>query len=139
MGDYAVVGHQERAIPAVAVRRLYDGEGWWPSRTVAEIEAVLAASPAVGAWHAGELVGFARAVIDTHLRAYVEDVVVDRAHRRRGVATEMLARLLSELSATHLVSLFSSTELVPLYRRLGFRPTRQIPMHLHTREPGTTG
>ena len=94
-------------MPAVAVRRLYDGEGWWPSRSVAEINAVLAASPAVGAWHAGELVGFARAVIDTNLRAYLEDVVVDRAHRRRGVATAILERLLSELGATHLVSLFT--------------------------------
>ena len=139
MGDYAVVGHHKRAIPAVAVRRLYDGEGWCPSRSVVQIEAVLAASPAVGAWHAGELVGFARAVVDTNLRAYVEDVVVDRAHRRRGVATAILERLLSELGATHLVSLFSSAELAPLYRRLGFRPTRQVVMHLHTREPGNTG
>ena len=95
--------------------------------------------PAVGAWHAGELVGFARAVIDTNLRAYIEDVVVDRTHRRRGVATAILERLLSELSATHLVSLFGSVELVPFYRRLGFRPTRQTVMHLRTREPGTTG
>ena len=100
MGDYAVVGHHERAIPAVAVRRLYDGEGWWPSRSVAEIDAVLSASPAVGAWHAGELVGFARSVIDTNLRAYLEDVVVDRAHRRRGVATAILELLLSELGGT---------------------------------------
>ena len=57
----------------------------------------------------GGLVG-ARAVIDTHLRAYIEDVVVDRAHRRRGVATEMLERLLVELGATHLVSLFISCD-----------------------------
>ena len=139
MGNYAVAAHHERAIPAGAVRRLYDGEGWWPSRSVAEIDAVLAASPAVGAWHAGELVGFARAVIDTHLRAYLEDVVVDRAHRRHGVATEMLERLLIELGATHLVSLFSSAELAPLYRRIGFRPTRQVVMHLRTREPASTG
>ena len=55
------------------------------------------------------------------------------------MATEMLARLLTELSATHLVSLFSSTELVPFYRRLGFRPTRQVVMHLHPREAGHTG
>ncbi len=139
LGNYAVAAHHERAIPAVEVRRLYDGEGWWPSRSVAEIDAVLAASPAVGAWHAGKLVGFARAVIDTHLRAYVEDVVVDRAHRRQGVATQMLERLLIELGATHLVSLFSSAELAPLYRQLGFRPTRQVVMHLHTRDPGHTG
>ena len=105
---------------------------------MAEIDAVLAASPAVGAWHAGKLVGFARAVIDTNLRAYLEDVVVDRAHRRRGVATAILERLLSELGTTHLVSLFSSAELAPFYRRLGFRPTRQVVMHLHTREPGST-
>ncbi len=137
MGGYTVATHRERAIPAVAVRRLYEGEGWWPSRSVAEIDAVLAGAPAVGAWHNWELVGFARAVIDTHLRAYIEDVVVDRAHRRRGVATGMLERVLVELGATHLVSLFSSSELAPLYRRLGFRPTRQVVMHRHPPEAKT--
>lgn len=131
MRDYTVAAHRERAIlPAAAVRRLYDGEGWWPARSAADIGAVLAAAPAVGAWRGDELVGFARAVLDTELRAYVEDVVVAPAHRRCGVATEMVERLLVELGATQLVSLFSSAELAPLYRRLGFRSTRQVVMHL---------
>ena len=124
-----VCTHREREIPAAAVRRLYDFEDWWPQRGVAEIGAVLAAAPAVGAWHAGELVGFARAVVDTHLRAYLEDVIVHPEHRRRGVATAVLERLLAELRTCHLVSLFSSAELESFYRRLGFRPTRQMVLH----------
>ncbi|MDE0446334.1 MAG: GNAT family N-acetyltransferase [Spirochaetaceae bacterium] len=103
MGDYTVAAHRERGKPAPAVRQLHHGEGWWPLRSIAQIDAFLAGSPAVGAWHRGELVGFARAVIDTHLRAYIEDAVVDRAHRRRGVTTKMPDRLMVELGSTHLV------------------------------------
>jgi hypothetical protein len=44
-------------------------------RTAGQVSAVLRASPAVGAWHGQDLVGFARAVTDGILRAYVEDVV----------------------------------------------------------------
>ena len=126
---YSVHTHRERTIPAAEVRRLYGLEGWWPKRSDAEIAAVLSGAPAVGAWHGDRLVGFARSVVDTHLRAYIEDVVVHPEHRRSGLATAVLARLIGELRESHLVSLFSSAELTALYERLGFRATRQVVMH----------
>ena len=51
--------------------------------------------------------------------------------RHHGVATGVLARLIDELRDVHLVSLFSSAELTPIYERLGFRATRQVVMHRH--------
>ena len=83
----------------------------------------------MGVWYEDEFVGFARAVVDTHLRAYIEDVVVHPKHRRSGVATAVLGRLIGELRESHLVSLFSSAELTAFYERLGFRATRQVVMH----------
>ena len=54
---------------------------------------MLQASPAVGAWHGQELIGFARAVTDGILRAYVEDVIVAPGWRGRGVGRALLAGL----------------------------------------------
>ena len=73
-------------------------------------------------------------IVDTHLHAYVEDVIVHPDHRRRGVATVVLERLLAELRACRVVSLFCSTELASLYQRLGFRATRQVVMHRHAEQ-----
>ena len=73
--DAVVVPQSVREIPAEGVLRLYAAVGWWPERTAGQVSAVLRASPAVGAWHGQDLVGFARAVTDGILRAYVEDVI----------------------------------------------------------------
>ena len=74
----AVVPNGDREIPAEGVLKLYRAEGWWPERTAEQVCAVLRAAPAVGAWHGQELIGFAWAVTDGILRAYVEDVIVSR-------------------------------------------------------------
>lgn len=75
----------------IGVLALYRTAGWWPERTAAQLSAVLRGSPAaVGAWHGmawhgGQLIGFARAVTDGVLRAYVEDVIVAPGHSGGGV------------------------------------------------------
>lgn len=56
-----VMTQSERPIDPRAVRRLYDGERWWPERKAAGIAQVLERGPAVGAWLDGDLVGFVRA------------------------------------------------------------------------------
>jgi ribosomal protein S18 acetylase RimI-like enzyme len=119
----------ERPISAQAVRRLYDHVGWWPDRSLADIDHVLAEGCSVGAWHGSELVGFARAVSDGKFHAYIEDVVVHEHYRRRDVCTMMLSRLLNELTHIETISLFCEPELTGLYQRQGFKATKQVVMH----------
>jgi len=121
--------HRARPIPAEAVQRLYDHAGWWPDRSVEDIARVLATGPAVGAWAVADVVGFARAVADGPLRAYIEDVVVQAAYRRRGVGALLVERLLRELAPVETVSLFCAEELTPFYQAHGFRATTQVVMH----------
>lgn len=71
-----VAPHRARPIAAGDVLTLYQGQSLWPYRTAWQVAEVLDTAPAVGAWRQQELVGFARAVTDGRLRAYVEDVVV---------------------------------------------------------------
>ncbi|MBC3192396.1 GNAT family N-acetyltransferase [Pseudonocardia sp. C8] len=126
-----VLTHAERPIPAQAVRALYRAPGWWPDRTDHQIgRALVGGGPAVGAWHDDELVGFARAVSDGVLRAYVEDVVVTPRLRGAGIGTALVHRLLEQLADIPTVTLFCPRSLAPFYGRLGFRATGQAVMHL---------
>jgi ribosomal protein S18 acetylase RimI-like enzyme len=127
--ETVVVPHDQRDIPAEGVLGLYRAAGWWPERTADQVRAVLQASPAVGAWHGQELIGFAWAVTDGILRAYVEDVIVAPGWRGRGVGRALLAGLTEQLGAVPVVTLFCSPDLVPYYEASSFRKTRQVVMH----------
>jgi GNAT superfamily N-acetyltransferase len=127
--DSAVVPHGQREISAEGVLGLYRTAGWWPERTAEQVRAVLVASPAVGAWHGEDLIGFARAVTDGVLRAYVEDVVVSPDWRGTGVGRALLAGLMEQLEPIPVVTLFCSADLVRYYEASSFRRSRQVVMH----------
>jgi GNAT superfamily N-acetyltransferase len=127
--ETVVVPQDQRGIPAEGVLGLYRAAGWWPERTADQVRAFLQASPAVGAWHGQELIGFARAVTDGIMRAYVEDVIVAPGWRGRGVGRALLAGLTEQLGPVPLVTLFCSPDLVPYYEASSFKKTRQVVMH----------
>lgn len=87
------------------------------------------ASPAVGAWHAQDLIGFARAVTDGILHAYVEDVVVSPDWRRMGVGRALLTGLMEQPGPVPVVTLFCSPDLVRYYEVSSFTRSRQVVMH----------
>lgn len=121
--------HSERGIQAGSVLALYRAQGWWPGRTAEQIATVLAAAPAVGAWRGNELVGFARAVTDGLLRAYVEDMIVAPDLRHAGIGQALMDRLMQELAPVPVVTLFCTADLVPFYTASGLDATTQIVMH----------
>ena len=112
---------EDRPVAAAAVRRLYDGAGWWPDWELDGIERAIEASVAVGAWDGERLVGFARAISDGEHRAYVEDVVIDPEYRGRGIGEQIVAALVEAIGDVHIVSLFCEPERVEFYGRNGFR------------------
>jgi len=124
-----VLSHTERPIPADQVLALYRTAQWWPERTPEQVSAVLRDSPAVAAWHGRELVGFARAVTDGVLRAYVEDVLVEPSRRGSGIGQAVLERLIQELAEIPVVTLFCSPDLVRYYEASSFVATSQVVMH----------
>jgi hypothetical protein len=74
-------------------------------------------------------VGFARAVTDGILRAYVEDVVVCPDWRGMGTGQALVDCLMATLRPIPVVTLFCSPDLVPFYELHSFRGTNQIVMH----------
>jgi ribosomal protein S18 acetylase RimI-like enzyme len=95
-----------------------------------QVDDALLVSPAVGAWSNDELVGFARAVSDGTLRAYIEDVVVSPRSRGAGIGTALVDHLLAHLHDVPTVTLFCSRVLTPFYENVDFVATGQVVMHL---------
>jgi ribosomal protein S18 acetylase RimI-like enzyme len=124
-----VAPHTARPIPADGVLALFRAQGWWPERRAEQMSAVIADAPAVGAWHGDELVGFARAVTDQVLRAYVEDVIVSPRLQGCGIGRALMNCLLEQLQPIPVVTLFCSSGLVSYYQSIGFRVTGQVVLH----------
>lgn len=124
-----VAAHSVRAIEPDSVLALYRQQDWWPERTAGQVAAALSTAPAAGAWQADDLVGFARAVTDGVLRAYVEDVIVAPDLRQAGIGSALVDCLTRQLAPVPLISLFCPAGLVPFYSASNFRPTSQVVMH----------
>jgi ribosomal protein S18 acetylase RimI-like enzyme len=87
-------------------------------------EATLAAALAGSRWlahaHDGDrLVGFARAISDGVVTAYVNNVMVDPGYRRRGIARRVMAALMNGRDGIKFV-LHTRTGARSFYRAIGF-------------------
>jgi ribosomal protein S18 acetylase RimI-like enzyme len=92
-------------------------------RTADELERSFASSHfVVIAWDDDDVVGTARLLADGVCNAYLVDVWTASEHRRRGIGTEMVDRLLKVVPGHH-VGLFTD-EHADFYRSLGFEEER---------------
>lgn len=115
--DYAVNAPLDRA----ELRDLLSQTDWARDRALADIDAMLAATPVwVSAYADGRLIGFARALSDGVYRALIEDVVVDTAWRSQRIGTRLMRRLIGQLDHVELVQLDCGPEMEPFYGPLGF-------------------
>lgn len=79
------------------------------------------------------VVGFATAISDGVLSAFIPLLEVLPSHQRRGVGTQLVQRLLAQLEHLYMVDVCCDAELERFYRRLGFR-TLDRGMGLRRRE-----
>lgn len=67
----------------------------------------------------GRVVGFVTAVGDGVLAAYVPLLEVLPEYQGRGIASELVRRLLAQLNERYMIDLVCDEALVPFYERLG--------------------
>ncbi len=103
--------------------QLFQQTDWANDRTPLDIQLMLDRSQiTLGAWDEDHLIGFARVITDDKYRAIIDDVVVDRAYRHRGVASRMLNKILARTQHIEAVMLDCGAELAGFYKEFGFEP-----------------
>ena len=85
-------------------------------------------------WNDGRLVGFARVITDWIYRAVIDDVVVDKGYRGRGIGSQLIRGLGEELRDVEEVFFACAAAEVPFYEKLGYEQARHPYMkHLNRR------
>ncbi len=98
-------------------------EGWPQFPSPEEHLRVLAGSfRVVLAFDGDRVVGFANAISDGWYMAYVPLLEVLPKYRRRGIGSELVRRLLSELDSHYHVGVVCDPDVQPFYERLGLIP-----------------
>jgi GNAT superfamily N-acetyltransferase len=107
------------------LHQLYQNEWWTKGRSLEQIERMLDHSDYVFGLCDSEtrnLVAFARLLTDRTFKAFIFDVIVAPAHRKRGVGKVIIDRILAhpDLVSVKHFELYCLPELVPFYERWGF-------------------
>lgn len=66
-------------------------------------------------------------------RGYIQKLVVDMAHRRKGLGQELMQRVIKKLKAAGVtyISLNVEGDLVSFYEKCGFKKTQQVAMNIN--------
>jgi aralkylamine N-acetyltransferase len=123
------------------IKALYRQEGWWDERDDADprlIEKIVEGSHCfMTAQVNGAVIGMGRAISDGVADAYIQDVTVEKSERGRGIAQDIVARLVARLYADGVswVALIAAGRSRKLYEKLGFAAMPAAAPMLHHREP----
>ena len=95
---------------------------WARHRKQADIQRLLANTRVFVTVRQGQdLVGFGRALSDGVCRALLDDIIVDQAHRGRGIGHTIVKSLMSQLSGIEEVYLNTDPPLESFYKDFGFQ------------------
>lgn len=84
----------------------------------------------------GQVVGFATAISDGVLAAYIPLLEVLPSHRRQGIGSELIERLLRKLDHLYMIDLLCDPSNQPFYERLGMRRATGMMIRNYGRQSG---
>lgn len=84
----------------------------------------------------GRIVGFVTAITDGVLSAYIPLLEVLPAYQGRGVASELVRRLLKKLDHIYMIDLLCDTDLQPFYEKQGMRPATGMMIRNYAMQAG---
>ena len=119
-----VIFKENSKIPGDAVLSLYDDAGWSaytrePERLLRAMESSLLT---ITAWQGDSLVGLVRAVGDGETILYIQDILVLKSCKRRGIGRQLLTRLLDRFGHVRQKVLLTddTAETRGFYQAMGF-------------------
>jgi ribosomal protein S18 acetylase RimI-like enzyme len=117
-----------RRVDVGAVHAFISGESYWGRGRPRELveRAVEGSARVVGLYRSGEQVGFARAISDGTIMAYLADVYVLEGHRGRGLGVELVRFMLECDPPWNVRWLLHTADAQRLYEKLGFIEAQTI-------------
>lgn len=109
------------------IKSLYIEAGWWDiedEKNPLLINKIVKGSFIfVGAFYKKELIGIARAISDGISDAYIQDVVVSKSFRNRGIGKRLVIYVLNYLKKKGInwIGLISTPDNYKFYEKLGFQ------------------
>jgi GNAT superfamily N-acetyltransferase len=119
--------HRVDQVPTETIVELYQAGGWWQERPEwrAVIPEMIRGSFCfmVARDAAGRVVGMGRAISDGVSDAYIQDVVVKKDHRGKGIGAELVSRLAQYCAERGIgwIGLIAEPGTAPFYERIGFQ------------------
>jgi GNAT superfamily N-acetyltransferase len=126
LGDGFELDDDPQRIDVDAVHAFISGESYWgQGRSRERVErAIRGSRRVVGLYRGGEQVGFARAISDGVILAYLADVYVLSAYRGRGLGLELVRGIVDGAHADEISPsvrwLLHTADAQGLYAKLGF-------------------
>ena len=112
------------------IRRLYASVGWKAyTDNMSALEQGFGHSLLVmAAFEGGKLLGIIRVVGDGHTIVFLQDILVDPDHQRKGIGTALVQAVLDRYPAVRQIQLTadSTPESTAFYRSLGFTELAKI-------------
>jgi ribosomal protein S18 acetylase RimI-like enzyme len=97
------------------------GDTYWAAgRSREQIALILRHSLCFGVFHRGRQIGLARVLTDQGASSYLSDVVIDAAHRSRGLGGWMMRSILEHPAVVRTRMLLVTRDAQDFYRRMGF-------------------
>jgi ribosomal protein S18 acetylase RimI-like enzyme len=84
----------------------------------------------------GQIVGFATAITDGVLFAFISLLEVVPEYRGRGIGSDLVRRLLDAVGDVYAVDAMADRDLHPFYAHLGLRPSAGVSLRNYGRQSG---
>lgn len=110
--------------------RLYKDAGWWQPSYDRDsgflMEIVKNSALFAGAFQGNRMVGMGRALSDNVSDAYIQDVVVRKTHRGKGIGKKIIGLLVKRLEEKGVdwIGLVAEPDTNDFYKQLGFEPLK---------------
>ena len=124
--QHYLITDDKKGIFPKSVKKLLDTSYWAPNRSLDVIEKTIQNSICVGVFDEEELIAFARVVTDKAVFAWIADVIVDTAHRGKGIGKEMIRFIQNHPDIPAHSQLLRTRDAHGLYEKYGFTKNDNI-------------
>lgn len=119
-----------------AVHAFIAGQSYWGRGRPRELveRSIRGSARTVGLYANGHQIGFARAITDGAILAYLSDVYVLAPYRGRGLGLELVREIVDNGDYAKLTWILHTADAQEVYEQLGFKPPSIYPLMERARE-----